>query len=489
MRKKIIETIAYTSILQNGGKTHFSVSSDESPPFFTIENITTKQLSCVLSNQHLANTHEEIINNLYDLCGLSENKIINSDTLRKSLLKRNTDTSACISRSALLKRIKPLLEMGIIVAARIMKDAPSRGKSPLLYILKKPSSEAQYTLLPAPATLVQTSQTGLALETNLNANQSTKIDDFWCQLISSVLPIHDQSRIKQLTTSIPFKGGQIPISVTSLANSRIPTIRSITTIIALLTVVEQIIKQKVKTGEPVTQQYCIELSQLIKVKRQKNGGINRATALQHLLEWNNTQFTFDELPADVINSINNKFGFTDYGFSTHQLISQLSAVGELRNNQKHPSFIQFELPLDLVKRINTDGVYNLFTVTPSIMKENTPLAIAIHLYCRKKLGHKTHLLTPNIKTLWKEVAASMIFKDFVKAFKNLLEERKIKIRDLPEEDIHIKQAKILGYLITLNKEQVIINVDGEDKYVGTMSTHKRLMAKDAREQSSRLKTK
>lgn len=477
-------SITYEVQNENCSFTQFSVYGTEKPPFFSIGKFTDDDLSFYLTSDKFSEKQKNLILSIFDLCNLSNNQVIDSTVLCESLMSANPNATSTIASSALLKRIAPLVAAKIFIKVKLIKSIKSKGKSPTLFVLRNDNVNMNEISLPKGGLLEQLDIFDAHQEVDITDNQAVRIDDFWCQMISAVLPIHDQSKKQLIKSTISFKDSQIPITVSSLADSRIPTIRSIKTIIAMLTIVEQIIKDRAKNDLPTTQQFSVELAQVLKVMRLNNEGSNRRNILKHLVEWNNTQFKFDELPSNIINAINEKFSVSSFGFSSHQLIHQLCGVGVLRKNQKLPSIVRFELPLDLVHRISEQGVYNLFTVTPSIMKENRPLAIALHLYCRKKLGHKGHLLTPSIKTLWKEIAGSMKFKDFLETFKSLMKERQITFTDNISKEAQIDQANILGYLITFNEKQVVINIDHEDKYIGSMSKHKFLISKKEREESS-----
>ena len=123
------------------------------------------------------------------------------------------------------------------------------------------------------------------------------------------------------------------------------------------------------------------------------------------------------------------------------------------------------------------------------MGEQSPMAIALHLYCRKKIGHRSHVLSPTIKTLWGDVQSSMKFKDFKASLNDFLEKRQEGNPEDEEEDNSVKIAKIHGYVISKHKDTIVFAVDAEDQYVGSNSRHKKLKQKAERELSSKLSKK
>jgi len=474
----------------------FKPSPEQEPPYFTFGENSASALSDLTQSEKLGEKEKSIISAIFELCAETETRTVDSKSLRTHLWEIEQDnklrTAKPISSSALRKRLQPLCDLDVVSKKTIPKEKGMKGRGATLYEVnlideKLPQLTGRVltgTHLPMEPSTEQN-------EIDVAQNQAVRIDDFWCQIIAAVLPINDQSQIKQIDSSVSFKGTRIPITVTSQVDSRIPTIRSIKTIIALLTIAEIIIKDRKKQGTEPLKRFTIELSQILKVMRTPNEGGHRINILNHLKQWNGTMFTFGDLPASELHEINERFDTSNFGFSTHQLIQQLAGVGTLKENQKIPTAISFELPTDLVNRIAADGVYNLFTVTPSIMKESKPLAIALHFYCRKKLGQRGKLLTPKLKTLWKDTAPTMAYSDFSASFIKLLEDRQEEARPTKKKSgvLKIQNVNILGYLITLNNQQLTIVPDQEDKYVGTMTKHKFLVQKKEREESSKVTQK
>jgi len=466
---------------------------EQSPPYFSFGETSVNDFTALTNNGNLGQKELSVLTAIFELCGLVQSNLIDSTELCEHLCKTeeaeiNGKKKSTLSSSALRKRLQPLCDIGVITKKSIPKDKGQRGRAPTLYeITLKNNSLKELAERKTEVAYLPMLSAEDQREIDVAKNQTVRIDDFWCQLIASVLPINDRSQAQEIKTVLTFKRTKIPITVTSQVNSRIPTIRSIKTIIAVLTIAEIIIKDRARNRQSLSERFVINISEILKVMRSPNEGGFRQSVLNHLVEWNGTIFNFGDIPAEELQEINEKFDTAGFGFSRHQLIQQLSGVGTLKGNQKIPTTISFELPNDLVKRIAEEGVYNLFTVTPLIMAESRPLAIALHLYCRKKIGQNTKFLTPNVETLRVEIAPAMTKKKFASSFKQLLLEKQTPMQKriyAESSEPAIERVNVLGYLVTLNNKRLTITTDPDDKYVGSMTRHRYLLQQKERELSS-----
>jgi hypothetical protein len=473
------------------GGVHFSPGPEQEAPFFTIEDPKRFNLSSVLNSKSLELTAQEIsfVTAVYDLCAMESSQVIDIGSL-KIFISQDEQKTRVLSTSALRKRLSVLIKKGVFIQTTLEKKKnPKAGRASSLFVLQNNTENTNKEITKDAIPYDLSIKVNTKSDLMLRENQPRRFDDFWCQIITGILPINDQSKAQHITGKIKYIKGYIPVTITSQSDSRIPTIRSIKTVIAMLTLVEIIIKTRKLETSHIQTNFTLHLKDILYLMGLENKGANRRNILRHIVEWSKTQFKFEELPHDVLEEINKKFKTQSYGFSTHQLIQQLRGVGVKSENQKTPSIIQFELPLDLVNRITDDSVTNLFTISPSIMGEQSPMAIALHLYCRKKIGHRSHVLSPTIKTLWGDVQSSMKFKDFKASLNDFLEKRQEGNPEDEEEDNSVKIAKIHGYVISKHKDTIVFAVDAEDQYVGSNSRHKKLKQKAERELSSKLSKK
>lgn len=484
-----------TTTIDVRGRT-IRVDFRQKPPFFAVDpgQADEKSLPALLSHPDLTERDIDLVTAIHDQCGIAGGAVG-----IKSLcdhLGEPARGGRSISANGLTKRINRLESLGLLSSISIKPPVKRRGRPPKLYVLgldKLPQPVTSKDNYPALPTSQLTLFDESAMLAELWNDKRLRIDDFWCGLIASALPITDKTRLKVLETSVHYKSYDLPLLVSTREGSRIPTIRSIKTVIALLSLVEQIIKEQLHRlpESQIKTQFLIDLRHVLKLLGLPNKGGNRRTIIQYLREWEDAVFRFQDLHPMAKEALKQQFGETMFGFSHHQLISQLSGVGVVRDHQKIPTMVAFELPEDLVRRIADAGTYNLFNVTPAIMAEENPLAIAIHLYCRKVIGHNQNVMDIKLPTLWQRIGRTLTYKDFRAAFYRLIAQKQAELEQDPayraaledarsidpDEKPLYQEALVLGYRIIINdKDHLAIAIDLEDPYVGLKSRHATLKA-------------
>lgn len=494
--KKIVKTNGYANIHPSVRIRTGDIDFSEKPPYFAVDPRFAQEqgLSSLLKHPALTDRDKELITAIHDECGGAGGHPVGIDAI--ALRLGSTSRAGGGKRiDAVRSRTKRLVELGVLDAEKVPPPTPRRGRPPLLYTLTALPLENGQNTTPSPT--LPTDQLDLFPPNTMlpdfwmEDERRLRIDDFWCGLIASALPIADKARFTMLETQVQFRSADIPLEISTRHGSRIPTIRSIKTVIAVLTMVEQIIQHHSRQAPGITPptRFTVDLRDVLKLLGLPNKGGNRRTIVQYLREWENALFRFPELPEALREQLEAQFGSDLFGFAHHQLIHQLCGIGHRIQGQKIPTLIGFELPTQLVERIADRGTYNLFNVTPAIMSEDNPLAIALHLYCRKILGHKRRVFDIRLKILWKRIAATMRYADFRQAFQQLIARKQQELLDDPRYQEALAEARdldqrsgvqfvegiVLGYRFVLApNDRVAISVDLDDPYVGYQSAHARL---------------
>lgn len=475
----------------------YRIDFAKAPPYFAVDpgQADEKSLPALLADPGLTERDVDLITAIHDLVGAARSAVGIEDIA--DYLGTTARSSKGISAKGVVKRVTRLIDLGLLSVTTATPPNKRRGRPPKLYILgldklpEKPrSAPVDYPALPAGQLALFDESAMLA---ELWDDTKLRIDDFWCGLIASALPITDKTRLKALETYVHYKNYDLPLTISTREGSRIPTVRSIKTVIAVLSLVEQIIKEQLKRRpeSQIDNRFVIDLRHVLKLLGLPNKGGNRRTIIQYLREWEDAIFRFEDLHPMAKESLKQQFGETMFGFSHHQLISQLCGIGVVRDRQKIPTMIGFEVPAELVHRIADAGTYNLFNVTPAIMAEENPLAIALHLYCRKTIGHHRNVIDVKLRTLWQRIGRTLSYRDFKNAFMRLIEQKQAAMAEDPayqraiedaqsvdpEDYQPYREALVLGYRIILNdKDHLAIAVDLEDPYVGLKSRHAQLKA-------------
>lgn len=454
------------------------------PPLFQLGNVSTEDLRSYTLHAALSLHERDLICAVFDLCALDPDRTCSIDELA---VRVGEGTKRGIKGAGILRRASRLVKLGIFQKAEV-RVAGKKGRPAVTYILQAADKLSIPSIRSSPMIQLDLLDTAAFLDALWNPD-NPRIDDYWCEFISPVLPLEDRTVTKEIVSTIHYSGEEIPIRVTAREGSRIPTIRSIKTVVAVFTLVEAIIRHRRNYNESSSTRFVVDISDVLKIMRLANEGGNRRTVVQHLKEWESALFEFPELTTLMKQLLSDRFGAESFGFSHHQLVSQLKGVGVMRDGQKIPTHLSFEVPVDFVRRIESDGVYNMFTITPAFMAENNPIALAFHLYCRKNLSHrKDRPLNVTYKTLHQRIAKGISYREFRKRFDGMLNTKVIERNDDPEyqrqmrelidsETKIFKQVTVLGYTVTLNGEGIIVRPDPDDPYVGLASKHALLKQK------------
>lgn len=468
------------------------IDFEKAPPYFAVKTDQSSDsiLKDLLDDPSISKIHKQIIRAILDIgshdvaAGIEDlNTYLNISPERKKPLSVLTNRNY----------VADMHKRGLLLGESVKHPDKLKQRPRKLYILDltKPHKEQltekidQADCIPK----LHPSQMDLFEDVYPTRPRNNKLwmDDFWCQFISAVLPISSKDKIHRIEGHVMYRGREIPITVTTRHGNKIPTIRSIQVVIALLSIVENAITRNPPAPEgPVETRFVVDLRDILNLLKRSNNGTNRKLVLRKLREWEDAIFSFGSIPVEAQKELERQFEGQVMGFQNHQLISQLCGVGEIKDRQVTPSQIGLELPTDLVRRIANKGVYNLFRVTPGIMNESNPLAIAFHLYCRKTIGHRTQVLEITLKGLWKRIAGAMDYEQFKREFTKIIVERNqfddrefMQSLEYMGEDFkssELYQAKILGYTVSMHARSSRLDIcrDPDDPYVGYRSAHARL---------------
>ena len=486
----------------------FAINFDEKPPYFAVDGaeLDESALADILSHDALTDRDRSLLTAIFDLCSVQPHGAVGIEAVADRV---GTVASGGrnVSAKGVTHQAKRLEALGVFGSQTVRPPDKRRGRPPLLYVfdLKQPPGSVEVTTPSAPSPPLPANQLDLFDKASMLEelwDDRLRIDDFWCGLIASALPISNRARLSLIETAVHYRGHDLPLQIATRHGNRIPSIRTMKTVIALLSLVEKIIQNQ-RSSAPDTSidnRFVIDLRHVLQLLGLPNKGGNRRTVVQYLKQWEDTVFRFQELHPNALSVLQERYGAEAFGFHHHQLISQLCGVGELRDKQKIPTLIGLQLPAELVQRIADEGTYNLFSVTPAIMEEEDPLAIALHLYCRKSLGHKRNVLDIRLRTLWQRIGRSMTYRDFKHAFHTMLDSKRERMAQDPDYQSALKDLKtgdnqppipgavVLGYwVIAMTPETLTLTVDLDDPYVGQHSRHAQLKHKTNEQAGSGLR--
>jgi len=499
MDKKLNKSKGYSSITPRCDSITPVDLSERKPPLFSLGINDFNTLPLITNNELLSEKEKDLITAMFDMCGLDDEKVTDIERIGFTLGQPlDGGRGKQIGSSAIRKRLKRLESMGVIEKTYITGALGKRKNHHVVMYVLSPVTEIN--ILPAPPSTNEIMQLDMFEGGQLLDelyDYSHRFDSLFCQLLSACLPIDGRTSMTVIDTFLYLYGRKIAISVASRTGYRIPTVGSIKTVIAILTIVEKIIKERQLTGQPIGVKFVVDIGEVLMVKQLPKLSGNRRTVVDQVSSWEATTFMFKDLPEEVKEHFHSKHGIEVSGFQHFQLFTQLSLLAINRNNTKHPTHIGFELPQMLVDSIADQGVFGLFTVTPQIMKENDPFTIAYHMFCRKNIGQATYPLILKKRDVWKRMASSISYSKFEKRFDRMIL-KKIEEENVDDEEYlkslkefidandgkYIKQVSVLGYLVSIDKGVVTTVKNPDDPYVGIKSKHQAIKQKAERLASS-----
>mgnify|MGYP000058189551 FL=1 len=244
------------------------------------------------------------------------------------------------------------------------------------------------------------------------------------------------------------------------------------------------IRNEVKYGNKPDNNFSIEIEIINRLMGKSNSGGNIETALRAFERISNTVFEFKRIPLFIQQR---------HEFSGNQKINLLSSYGVYwseKNSKDKKTFINFHVPHFIFTKMITEKGF--FIIHPELPKEDHPMILALHLYGRRVIGHKTTVHMPTLLELHADIAPQLNIKEFCHNLELGLIQHFDKNCSVENGDImNVQEGKIVsaaidvyGYIVNYNltdEGEAIISmvINPTDEILGLQSKHRRLLKKAA----------
>lgn len=315
--------------------------------------------------------------------------------------------------------------------------------------------------------------------------RSPAIDDLICSVLFSALDFNRKGKSTEIRVVIDWYGFKVPVITRSVHGSVIARVTDLRVYIAILTLCEQIVKNKIRFQEDVVNLFSIELSDILDVmKREKDGG-NRDSVIKSMSRLSTTSFVVSELPSKILE----RFCLSNM----MQTINPLSDFGIYEKPDRKiykDTFISFQLP-----HVVYDGMISerrsIFKIRPDALKENNEVFFAFHLWCRRRIGKKAIQFITSIERLNEEIAPGVSSRDFkrrfysgLERFETIGEEKDILNNKVTWSNEKIKTNRVVtscfvsvyGYAIKIKNKKITISASFDKNMISMNDESSKIMS-------------
>jgi len=382
-----------------------------------------------------------------------------------------------IQPPAIRKRAILLEQQGVIVTGDFR--IPGNRRPSKIYTLQDADKLPSQNELESNA--MQSFQFPLHLDGHsleITLSDQPRIDEIFCSVFFGALRYSKRDRRHKITTELRWGRESIPVETTALQDTGMAFISDIRFAVAVLTICEQIMRDRQRRSLEVRNRFIVSVSDMLAMIGLAPEGGNRQTAVGALQRLEATRIKILEMPE----SFRSRFGPYFFGTQNFQLITELGVYGTEHTEGRIPDQFVLSLSEAVFHRVRNESVYALFSVSPDLLRETNPTAMAFTLWARRAIGYgdRGTMWWP-ARSLQQGVSPQSPFKDFMKAFHRLLESRQMPLEEAPDgeeaEMADVPRSRINGYIIRPYKDRFEIYPDPTDPYVGANAAYNRLSQK------------
>ncbi len=463
------------------------------PPYISNENqITLDQLIALSRELILTESEIQYLKAIFRLVEIHGRELAMSELLDENVK----------SLSGVRKRLNTLAEKGAMTLDK--RKIPSVRKPVSVYRFKKLTMAGLISQSREQAPSGATRSSSEVSKEHLSYDPAYEpflkdpaIDDLICSVLYTALDYNRKGREKEIDIVVDWYGDKVRVIASCQHRSDLVVARitDLKYYIAILTLAEEITAQSIMLGKTPTNFFKMDTKFINAFLGKANEGGNIATLIEAMRRLNSTEFHVPALPQRIIE----RYGFTSGSMSLTP-ISDFANFHDDNPNGSRRSVVFFSLPAAIFQGILSDRI-NVFRINPEVLKEKNEVIFGLHLFCRRRIGHKAsynHRVT--LEQLRMQVAPNMTKRAFAsKLFDGLaavhLRQVAQSERD-PRRKMSLKPviynvqkprsneiigfyASVHGYYVGISGQNVSIHIDSSDPYVGVKSRARQLKGKTA----------
>ncbi|MCW7550753.1 hypothetical protein OO184_23170 [Photorhabdus sp. APURE] len=407
MSNSNIETIDYTQLNIDRGLT--------APLVRIPNNETIIGLRRALPMLDINAKHLTFINQCIILCQMNDEKVTSLKDVSKEM---------DVSISTIRNHAKALTKKGIFAELYCTTDPKNKRRGVLFnFIIPDLSIQLDKPLKEE----VSRELTQMHIEEVDLIKQRDLSDLAFCDLITSVLfgalRFNQKGNQNKIESYVIWGNERVRIETQSGKGERIALLKDLRYYIATITVLESIIRERLRNNEEITETYNIPLSSILTVIQLPKTGGNKMQAVKSIRRLSGTSFHIKQLPKWFLK----KYGMSDNTI-LHLDILTLRLEGE---SVDVPGLIlQIQFPPEIISQIRrqidgeTHAIHDLTNTHPLVLSVTHNLVFAFSLWTSAYFTNK-RLYVMDWNEMKDRTAPQFTMTNFKKAFSEVIEKHRV----------------------------------------------------------------
>ncbi|MCA2420909.1 hypothetical protein P3602_21185 [Vibrio parahaemolyticus] len=386
----------------------------------------------------------EMVNAIFDICERSKESITS--------LSKVSDSFG-LSVNTIRSYLKELEKLGVVETVTCTTDPINRRRG-MLYVFKQPNLSAVFEKLVEEDSKQNDTRPIVQIEDVDLINQHELTDIAFCDLITTVLfgalRFNRKGNATKIESHVLWGPERVAVETRSGKGERIALLFDLKYYIGTITVLENIIKERIKNDELVTETYNIPLNAILNSLRLPKTGGHKNSALTAIRRLSGTTFHIRQLPKWFLH----RYGMTSNS-ALHLNMLTLRVEGE---SSEAPGSIvlQLQFPPETIAQIkrqidgNTEAIHELTRVYSNALTTSNSLVFGFNLWTSNYFSEKGMAIIDWLE-LKDRTAPQLSITEFKKSFSEILKNHAIK-------------ASVKEYDQSLDREVEVIDVEYESIY-------------------------
>lgn len=375
------------------------------------------RLARFLPTKGINKKKRDIISKIYNMC-------LDSDIELTSLSLVAEQEG--MSVSTLRAYMNEFVKLGVVEVINCTTD-PKNKRLGKLYRFTTPSLDSYVTELQEP-TESEIIRTKMELE-EIDLIRRTEFTDIaFCDLVTSVLfgamRFNRKGNSNKIESHVVWGNERVAVETTSGKGERIALLVDLRYYIASITVLEQIIRERLRTNQPVPETYNIPLNSILDALNLSKTGGQKQSALNAIRRLSGTTFHIKSLPRWFLL----RYAMT-HNSALHLNIFNLRLEGE---SSEVPGSIvlQLQYPPETISQIKrqidgeTEAIHELTRTFTNALTTNNNLLFAFNLWTSNYFS-ETGMAIFDWLEMKDRTAPQLSINEFKKGFSKVLEEYRV----------------------------------------------------------------
>lgn len=361
----------------------------------------------------------EMVNAIFDICEKSSESIT---SLRK------VSESFGLSVNTIRSYLKEMEQFGV-VETKVCTTDPVNRRRGMIYVFKQPNLTAMFEKLVEEDSKNNDRRPIVQIEDVDLINQHELTDIAFCDLITTVLfgalRFNRKGNSSKIESHVLWGPERVAVETQSGKGERIALLFDLKYYIGTITVLENIIKERMRNGEVVTETYNIPLNAILNSLRLPKTGGHKNSALMAIRRLSGTSFHIRQLPKWFLH----RYGMTSNS-ALHLNILTLRVEGE---SSEAPGSIvlQLQFPPETITQIKrqidgkSEAIHELTRMYSNALTTSNSLIFGFNLWTSSYFSEKGMAVIDWLE-MKDRTAPQLSLTEFKKSFSVVLKANHVK---------------------------------------------------------------